>query len=63
MGTAPEIRRNPMSKLFSIFAAALMLTFSIAAFQPSQAATGYGQVEQTGAYAAGGSVSGPPVGR
>jgi hypothetical protein len=53
-----------MTKLFSMFAAALMLTFSIAAFQPSQAnAAGYGQVEQTGAYAAGGSVSGPPVGR
>ncbi len=54
-----------MTKLFSIFAAALMLSLSVAAFQPSQAATGgnYGQAEQTGAYAAGGSMSGPPVGR
>jgi len=41
-----------MTKLFSIFAAALMLTLSIGAFQPSQAATGYGQQQQTGAYAA-----------
>jgi hypothetical protein len=53
-----------MTKLFSIFAAALMLSLSVAAFQPSQAANlGYGQAQQTGAYAAGGSVSGPPVGR
>jgi hypothetical protein len=40
-----------MTKLFSIFAAALMLTLSIGAFQPSQAAVGYGQQQQTGAYA------------
>jgi hypothetical protein len=41
-----------MTKLFSIFAAALMLTLSIGAFQPSQAAIGYGQASETGAYAA-----------
>jgi hypothetical protein len=53
-----------VSKTFSIIATVLMLTFSFAAFQSSHAnAAGYGQVEQTGAYAAGGSVSGPPAGR
>jgi len=42
-----------MTKLFSIFAAALMLTLSIGAFQPSQAAVfNYGQASETGAYAA-----------
>jgi hypothetical protein len=44
-----------MTKLFSVFAAALMLTLSIGAFQPSQAATGYGQQQETGAYAPKGS--------
>jgi len=52
-----------MTKLFSIFAAALMLTVSVAAFQPSQAATGYGQATETGAYAAGGSAYWPRAGR
>jgi hypothetical protein len=42
-----------MTKLFSVFAAALMLTLSIGAFQPSQAAvSNYGQASQTGAYSA-----------
>jgi hypothetical protein len=41
-----------MTKLFSVFAAALMLTLSIGAFQPSHAAeTNYGQASETGAYA------------
>jgi len=42
-----------MTKLFSAFAAALMLTLSLGAFQPSQAAvSNYGQSSQTGAYSA-----------
>ncbi len=53
MGTTFETRRNPMTKLFSVFAAALMLTLSIGAFQPSQAAvSNYGQSSETGAYSA-----------
>ncbi len=49
-----------MTKLFSIFAAALMLTLSVGAFQPSHAATpGYGQQQQTGAYAPGGTSDWP----
>jgi hypothetical protein len=49
-----------MTKLFSIAAAALMLTLSLGAFQPSQAAaSNYGQASETGPYAAGGSAYPP----
>jgi hypothetical protein len=52
-----------MTKLFSIAAAALMLTLSLAAFQPSQAAVAnYGQASETGAYAPGGSAYPPSAG-
>jgi hypothetical protein len=49
-----------MTKLFSAFAAALMLTLSVAAFEPAHAAnTSYGQSSETGAYAAGGTAYAP----
>jgi hypothetical protein len=49
-----------MTKLFSIVAAVLMLTLSLGAFQPSQAASAnYGQSSETGAYAPGGSAYPP----
>ncbi len=51
-----------MTKLMSVFAAALMLSLSVAAFQPAHAATtNYGQASETGAYAPGGSAY-PPRG-
>jgi hypothetical protein len=58
-----QSRRNPMTKLFSVFAAALMLTLSLGAFQASHAATTqYGQSTETGAYAAGGTAYAPLAG-
>jgi len=49
-----------MTKLFSMFAAALMLSLSVAAFQPAHAASSnYGQTSETGAYAAGGTSTWP----
>jgi len=49
-----------MTKIISMFAAALMLTVGAAAFQPTQAATSnYGQSSATGAYAAGGTAYAP----
>ena len=51
-----------MTKLFSMYAAALMLSLSIAASQPAHAAaSNYGQASETGAYAPGGSAY-PPRG-
>ncbi len=49
-----------MTKLFSMLAAALMFSLSVAAFQPAHAASSnYGQTSETGAYAAGGTSTWP----
>ena len=60
MATASKTRRIPMTKLFSTFAAALMLSLGVAAFQPVHAAvSNYGQSTETGAYAPGGTSQWP----